>query len=446
MRKWLPLLAVCIGSFLFIVDTTVVTVALPAIGTDLAAPLAALEWVPNSYTLVLAVLVLSAGSVADRLGLRRAYLGGLAAFAVASLGCALAPTVGWLVAARAAQGIGGAALAVTGFALLTALYTGKDRGSAFGVFFAVNALGAAAGPLLGGLLTETLGWRAIFVANIPMAVAALLLAAAVVPPTARRAARIDIPGTALFAAAAAGLTIGLTRAAEHGFGDATTLGLLGGAAIAAVAFVLVEKHTGEGLLDLSLFTHLPFVAALLCAAVWSVAFAALVYTSVWLQSARGLGPLAAGFAMAPLAVATAIASTMAGRLLHGVAPRFSLGAGLLLCGAGAALQVGLDERSGPASILTGLVVTGIGVGISGPAIGGAVMGTVAPERAGSVSGLLTTVRQLGQTLGVAVLGIGFASAPSVVGGVTLVNGVAAVLGLVAGVLALLVIRPVRVVA
>ncbi|MFC4945339.1 MFS transporter [Pseudonocardia sp. GCM10023141] len=439
LRRWMPLLAVCLGSFLFVVDTTVVTVALPAIGADLAAPLVDLEWVATGYPLVLAVLMLAAGAVADRLGLRRALLAGLGAFAAASLGCALAPGLGWLVAARAAQGIGGAALAVTGFALLATTYAGRERGTAFGVFFAVNALGGAAGPLLGGLLTATLGWRSIFLLNLPVAAAAAVLTAVAFQRSVRRAGRVDVAGTAAFATAAAALTIGLTRIADHGLDVAAVVGL-GVAAVAAVAFLRIEARRPDGLLDVALLRQLPFATALTGAGVWSVAFAALVYTSVWLQGTLGLDPLAAGVALLPLAAATAIASMLSGRLLHGVAPRIPLGVGLLLSGIGCALQ-GASAQPDPWSIAPGLLVTGLGIGIAGPAIAGAVMATVIPEQAGRVSGLMTTVRQLGQTLGVAALGIVFAgAAPGT--GLGRVGAVAAGLALLAGTLALLV-RPAR---
>lgn len=167
MRPWWPLVAICLGTFLFLLDTTVLNVALPAIGSDLHAPLSGLQWVVNIYTLALAVLMLPFGSLADRFGARNVYVVGLTVFALASLCCALAPGTGLLIASRAVQGIGGAAMSVSTFALIGAVYRGPDRGTAMGVFGAVTGLGAAVGPMLGGVLTEYLSWRAAFLLNLP---------------------------------------------------------------------------------------------------------------------------------------------------------------------------------------------------------------------------------------------------------------------------------------
>lgn len=306
------------------------------------------------------------------MGLRRAFVGGLAAFAAASLGCALAPGVAWLVVARAAQGIGGAALAVTGFALVAAAYEGPARGRAFGVFFAVSAVGAALGPLLGGALAEGLGWRWVFLAYLPVAAVTIALALLSLPRGGHRTGRVDLLGIAAFGAAAAAATVALTRAGAHGSGDGPTLASAAGGVAALAVFVVVELRDPAGLLDLRLFRRPAFTTAIACAAVWAVAFAALVYTSVWLQGPPALGPFAAGLALLPLALSTAVTSTLAGRLLHGVAPRGVLGVGLLLSGAGCALQSGIDAGSGPLAVTAGLVVTGVGIGVSGPALGAAV--------------------------------------------------------------------------
>ncbi|WP_028921401.1 MFS transporter [Pseudonocardia acaciae] len=443
MRTWWPLVAVCLGSFLFLLDTTVVAVALPDIGRDLSgdvtASLATLEWVPNGYTLVLAVLMLSAGSVADRLGQRRACLGGLGVFGVASLACALAPGTGWLVAARCAQGIGGAALAVTGFALVAAAYQGRRRSTAIGVYFAVNSLAAAVGPIVGGLLTEHLGWRSIFFVNVPVVVLTMAMSAWALPADPARAgrpARLDLPGMALFAVFAAGATFGLTSASEHGWASPATVAALAVAVAALVGFLAVEARRADGVLDVSLLRTAAFASALVACAVWSVVFAALVFTSVWLQAGLGLGPVAAGLAMVPLAGAAFLTSTVAGRALHGRSPRLTVGAGLVLNGVGCALQTGLDADSGPAALTLGLVVTGIGVGLAGPALGSAVLAAAPPHRAGMASGAMSTTRQLGQTLGVAAFGILFqAGDGAVTAGLVRVNMVAAALSLLAGLLA-----------
>ncbi|MFJ9785800.1 MFS transporter [Amycolatopsis sp. NPDC101161] len=415
MRKWWPLVAVCAGSFLFLLDTTVVTVALPRIGADLSASVGQLQWVPNVYTLVLAVLMLAVGSIADRWGLRRVFLTGLAVFGLASLACGLAGDIGTLIAARGVQAVGGAALAVTGFALLAACYEGRARGMAISVFFAVNGLGAAAGPVVGGVLTEYFGWAAIFFVNVPLALATAGFAARALPPdTPVRRGRFDVAGAVWFAVFAASLVHGLTPG-----GSVAALGV---SVIALAGFVVVERRRAEPLLELGLFRDGRFTALVACAAASTLTFAALVYVSLWLG--LSLSPVAAGLAMAPLAVASFLTSTMLGKVLHRFPPRVLLGAGVVLGALGCLVLL-------VAGIPIGLAVTGVGVGIAGPATGAAIAAAAPPGRAGMAAGILTTTRQFGQTLGVAVLGIAYQA-----GGLTPVYVVAAACGGVTGLLAL----------
>ncbi|GHF59989.1 MFS transporter [Kitasatospora xanthocidica] len=414
MHKWWPLVAVCLGAFMFLLDTTVLSVALPDIGSSLSAPLPVLSWVVDVYTLVLAVLMLAAGALADRYGARAVYLAGLAVFGAASLACGLAPNAGALIAARGVQGVGGAAIAVTTFALLGSGYRGPDLGRAMGVFGAVTGLAAAVGPVLGGVLTQEAGWRAVFLLNLPLVVATAALSRRVLPAgrpgayvNAGAGIRTFLPGALAFALCAGSLTYALSSAAA---GHRTAPGTLGPTAVAALAlgvFVRVELRSPAPLLDLRLFARASFSAVLACVVAATAAFAALVYTSVWLQSGLGLGPVRAGLALMPLALASFATSLLSGRRLHGRSPRAVLGAGLLLSGIGCALQAGLDARSSAATLAPGLVLTGIGVGLLGPAMGAAVFAALPPERAGAAAGAMTTFRQLGQTLGVAVFGVLF---------------------------------------
>ncbi|ALG10089.1 MFS transporter [Kibdelosporangium phytohabitans] len=382
MRKWGALIAISLGSLLFLIDTTAVTVALPDIGRDLHASLTPLQWVLNIYTAVLAALMLAAGSVADRHGHRAVYLAGLGVFAVASLACALAPTVTVLITARGVQGIGGAAMAVTTFALIGSSYDGRDRGIAIGIWGAVNGLAAAAGPMLGGLLTQYLGWQAIFLANLPLAALAIALTRTSVPAVpGTRGKRFDLAGT------------------------------------------------------LALFRLATFNALIVCGTITAGVFACLVYTSIWLQDTLRLGPVAAGLAMVPLALSTFAASTLAGRRLQCVPPRIMITLGLLLGGAGSALQAGLDNDSTATAILTGLVVSGLGVGLLMPATGAVLFASVPAERVGVAVGVSTTARQLGQTLGVAALGLVFQAGHGSVDGLNRVYLTTAALGVIAAVVA-----------
>ncbi|MFI1362034.1 MFS transporter [Streptomyces griseochromogenes] len=408
MRSWWPLVAVCLGSFVFLLDTTVLSVALPAIGAGLSAPMSALQWVVNVYTLVLAVLMLTMGALADRLGARTVYVAGLAVFGVASLLCGLAPDAGALIAARGVQGVGGAAMAVTAFALIGSVYRGPDLGRAMGVFGAVTGLAAAAGPMLGGVLTQYLDWRAVFFLNLPLVAVTVALSLRVLAPGRQgTGTRVDLPGVIAFAVCAGSLTHALTRVGEAGWSSPGVLAPGALAALGLAVFVRVELRSPAPLLDVRLFSRASFSAVLMCVVASTAAFAALVYTSVWLQSGLGLGPVRAGLALMPLALASFATSLISGRRLHGKSPRAILATGLLLSGIGCALQAGPAAHSSAGALTAGLAVTGIGLGLLGPAMGAAVFAALPPERGGMAAGAMTTFRQLGQTLGVAVFGVLF---------------------------------------
>ncbi|MEU9161660.1 DHA2 family efflux MFS transporter permease subunit [Streptomyces sp. NPDC048424] len=410
MRKWLPLTAVCLGAFMLLVDVTIVTVALPDMSADMHTGFAGLQWVMDVYALALAALLLGAGSLADRIGRRRVYLIGLGLFAAASLACGLATGPAELIAFRAVQGIGGAAMFATTMALLSASYQGRDRGVAFGVWGAVNGAAAAAGPIIGGLLTENFGWRWIFFINLPVsALAVYVTLKAVAESRNPHAGRLDLPGMATFTAGAAAVTYAVIRVGENGWGSPTTLGLLGLGVAAFAAFVLVELRSTRPMLDLSLFRSRTFVAVMAAGLLLSgAAFSYLMYVSLWLQSAEGMSPVGAGLVLLPLSAAGFVVAAVAGRLLHGVPPRLTIGGGLLLIGVGALLQAWmLDAGDGWTALVPGLLVTGVGVGAATPALAATAMGAVAPARAGMAGGALNTARQLGTALGIAVLGAVF---------------------------------------
>ncbi|MEU9304260.1 MFS transporter [Streptomyces sp. NPDC048269] len=410
MRKWLPLTAVSLGAFMLLVDVTIVTVALPGMAADMRTDFAGLQWVMDVYALALAALLLGAGSLADRIGRRRVYLGGLALFAAASLACGLATGPGELIAFRAVQGVGGAAMFATTMALLSGAYQGRDRGIAFGVWGAVNGAAAAAGPIIGGLLTDHFGWRWIFFINLPVcALAVYVTLKAVAESRDPHARGLDLPGMAAFTTGAGAVTYAMIRVGENGWSSPTTLGLLGLGAAAFAAFVLVELRSSRPMLDLSLFRSRTFVAVMAAGLLLSgAAFSYLMYVSLWLQSAEGMGPVGAGLALVPMSAAAFFLSALAGRLLHAMPARLTIGGGLLLIGVGALLQAWmLDAGDGWPAIVPGLLVTGLGVGAATPALAATAMEAVAPARAGMAGGALNTARQLGTALGIAVLGAVF---------------------------------------
>jgi len=307
--------------------------------------------------------------------------------------------------------VGAAAMFATTIALLGATYQGRDRGIAFGMWGAVGGTAATVGPVCGGLLTQHLGWRWIFAVNIPISVIAIVITVRVLResknPDARR---IDLPGNTAFTLAAAAVTYALIRANENGWISATTLGLIGAGAVGIVAFVVIERRSMHPMLDISLFRNRSFLgimlgALLMNAAAWSY----LPYTSLWLQSVLGLDPVDAGLVCVPLSLSFFVVAAAAGRTLHNSSPRFTIGVGALLVGAGDLLQVLVSTNSDWTILLPGFIVAGIGAGMAIPSLVSAAMGSVAVHRGGMASGAVNTFRQLGFVFGVAVLGSIFAS-------------------------------------
>jgi EmrB/QacA subfamily drug resistance transporter len=421
MRKWLPLIAVCLGTFMLLVDVTIITVALPDMAADLSATFTSLQWVVDIYALTLAALVMGMGAVADLRGRRLVYVTGLVVFAAASCVSGLAGSTAVLVAARGAQGAGGAAMYATTIALLNSSYQGRDRGTAFGIWGAVSGAAAAAGPILGGLLTESASWRWIFFVNLPVCAAAIVMSLRAFPAgrSARTsdagvpqpAGRLDVPGLVTFTLGAAAITYGLIRAASDGWGGGLVLGILAGGLGAFGAFILIERRVSAPLLDLSLLRRPAFSGILIGALLLNAAaFAYLVYSSLWLQTSLGLSPIRAGLeGSAPLSLAAFVVSALIGRFLHASRPRLIIGGGLLLVGAGAFLQSRLGAGSGATALLPGLIVAGTGVGLATPVLVSNAMAAVPPQSGGMAAGAVNTARQLGITFGVAIIGSVFSA-------------------------------------
>jgi EmrB/QacA subfamily drug resistance transporter len=412
VRKWWPLVAVCLGTFMLLVDVTIVNVALPQMAADLDTSFNSLQWVVDGYALSLAVLLLGAGALGDLFGHRRLYLGGLVVFALASLACGLAGDDLTLIIARVVQGVGAAAMFTTTFALINSSYQGRARGVAYGVWGGVSGAAAAVGPILGGLLTEALSWRWIFLVNLPVSIAALVLCfTALAADRPARRGRFDLAGTVTFTVAAGALTLAVIRATTVGWGAAQTWGLLVLSALALAAFVLVERRSPHAMLDLALLRSRSFVGILVAALLVNfAAFAAFTYTSIWLQTVIGLSPLQAGLTGLPMSIVSVIVSGVAGAKLHGRSPRLIIGGGMLLIGAGSGLcALLLGAQSSWPALLAGYAVIGAGVGLVMPALAESAMGSVPRERGGMAAGAVTTARQLGFAIGIAVLGTAFAT-------------------------------------
>ncbi|MEY9837748.1 MFS transporter [Streptacidiphilus sp. EB103A] len=416
MRKWIPLIAICLGTFMLLVDVSIVNVALPDMASDLHSSFTSLQWVVDMYALVLAALLMVVGALGDRLGHRRLYLAGLVVFAVASLACGLAPDAATLIAARAAQGVGGAAMLTSTTSLLNAAYQGRDRGTAFGIWGAVSGGAAAVGPVLGGVLTDRIDWRAIFYVNLPIAALAVVMTLRHLksdqgPGRGRLdAATLDYAGAFAFTAFSGALVYGLIEGADQGWGSSTVLIWLGVAAVALLAFFLLELRVSDPLLDLSLLRNRSFVGLTLAALlVNAAAFAHLTYTGIWMQSVLGLSPIQAGLAVCPLALAAFVVSGNNARIFRKAPPQLPVGLGLVLVGVGALLLMLVSPGSSWTTALPGLIVSGAGVGAAMPVLMSAALGSVPRERVGMASGVVNTGRQLGYALGIAVLGTVFAN-------------------------------------
>lgn len=406
MRTWGPLTAVCLGTFMLLLDVTIAVVALPDMARSLHASLSDLQWVMDGYALALAALLLGIGAAADILGRRRVQVVGVVVFATASLLCGLASGPGMLVAARCLQGLGGAAMLATTLPLLGSVYQGRQRSVALGVWGAVSGAASAVGPVLGGVLTDGPGWRWIFYVNLPVSVVAVWLTLKVVPEShGSRDRRIDWAGTVSFAAFAGALTYGAVRAGEHGWAEKGTLLAFAAAVGALLCFLTVERRGADPMLDPRLFLKPTFSVVMLGALAFNAgAFSLMAYDSLWMQSLLGLSPVRGGLVFLWMSLSAFVVAALGGRLLHGVPARLTVGGGLLLVGTGQFCMTGLDASSTASTLAPGLALIGVGTGLVAPGIAGAALAAVPPERSGMAGGAVNTFRQLGYALGIAVYG------------------------------------------
>jgi EmrB/QacA subfamily drug resistance transporter len=406
-RKWWTLLAVSVATFMLLLDITVVNVALPSIREDLGASFTDLQWVIDAYALTLAALVLTAGSLADRLGRRRVFSAGLAIFSVASLLCALAPDPTFLNLARAVQGIGGAAMFAVSLALIAQEFAaGRERGMAMGIYGATIGVAVAIGPLLGGALTDSLGWQSIFYLNLPIGIAALAITSLKLRESRDpNATRVDWAGTATFSASLFLLVLALVRGNGEGWGSAPIVSLLVGSGILFALFVAVERRVAEPMLPLELFKRHAFTGVQLAAfAISSSIFALFLYLTLYLQNYLGLSPFQAGLRYLPITVASFFAAPVAGALLSRVQARAMLSVGLAGVGVGLLLMGGIHSDSGWTTLLGGFLVAGAATGLLNPVIADVAVSVVPNEQSGMAAGINDTFRQVGVAVGIAVWG------------------------------------------
>jgi EmrB/QacA subfamily drug resistance transporter len=397
----------CLSLFLVTMDITIVNVALPAIGHELHAQVSGLAWAIDGYTVVLASFLVLGGSVADRFGRRRVFQIGLATFTVGSVLCSLAPTIEALVAFRVVQALGGTMLNPVAMSIIVNVYTDpKQRAQAIGVWAGVHGVAMAIGPLLGGALVQTVGWRAIFWVNAPVAIAAIALTRRFVPESrAERPRRFDPVGQALIAVGLATLTSVLIEARGAGWRSPPITAGLAVAALALVALVAYERRRAEPLVDPRFFRSVPFSVATLVAVIAFAMFnGSLFVASLYLQQARGLPAFRAGLCFLPIAVALVVCSPVSGRLVGAGRTREALvaaGAALVL---GALLLLALDAATPLAQVVAALALFGVALGFANAPITNAAVSGMPRAQAGVAAALAATSRQIGATLGVAVAG------------------------------------------
>lgn len=406
-REWSTLGALALTSFVLNVEDTAIAVALPTLARDLGLGLSALEWVVNAYTVAIAGLLLAGGRMADVLGTRRVLLGGVALLTGASLVAGLAASGAVLIGARAAQGAGAALILPATLAIVVTVFTERRRGVALGIYAGAGAAALALGPLVGAVVSEALGWRWIFLLNVPLGILGFLAVALALPKRARRHRRagMDIPGLTLGAVGLLLLVFALSAGGRYGWTSIPVTALFAGSALALVLFGQVERRGKAPLITPGTFRSRRTAganAAMLLST--SVMCSVFFFVSLYLQTVAGYSPLSAGATFLPMTLLIVAVAPLAGRTSDRVGPRLPATAGLLLLAIGLGLLTGLDVEVDPWRLLPALAVVGLGVGLSTTPITAAALDGLPEGEAGMAAGILNTSRMIGLTLGIAVMG------------------------------------------
>ncbi len=392
-----------LGSFLVVLDMLVVATALTAIRRDLDASLEQLEWTVNAYTLTFAVLLMTAATIGDRCGRRRWFAIGLAVFAAASAACALAPGIGWLIAARVAQGAGAALIAPLGLALLNAAIPRERRGRALGVYGAMTGLAATLGPVLGGAVTQGLSWQWVFWLNVPIAAVAVPLVLRKVPESFGPARPLDLPGLLLVSGAAFGLVWALVRFAgpDRSVGEIVGVGFAG--VVLAVGFGVRQRRATDPMLPPRLFRSRAFTGGGVAIFAFNAALTGAIFLTAQLQQvAYGASPLTAGLRLLPWGLVPMLIAPSTGALVDRIGARGPAAGGLLLQGIGTgALALTVSAGVGYQGQVVPMIVIALGFSFAAPAITRAMVGQVQPADIGMAAGAFGMVRQLGGAFGVA---------------------------------------------
>jgi EmrB/QacA subfamily drug resistance transporter len=407
-RKWWTLVVVCTANFMLLLDTTIVAVALPSISTSLKTTFTELQWVVDAYSLILAVVLLTAGAVSDIIGRRVVFLTGVIIFTVASAICGLAGSPTVLDVTRGVQGLGGGLMLAPSLALLAQEFPPHERANAFAIWGAVTASAIAAGPLVGGVLTDAFGWQAIFFVNVPIGIAAIVVTLTKLvnlpgPPTS-----IDWFGLVTFSTGIFMLVFALIRGNDEGWGSTLIVALLIGGLVELIVFVLGSTRVTAPMVDLSLFRKPTCSgAAIVAFAVSASVLALIMYLTLWLESIRDYSPLQTGLRLLPLTMLGLFLKPLAARFTDRISPGVFLGGGLALTAVGLFQMSSVGPDSHWTLMLPGLVLCGFGLGIIGPTLAQVSVGIAPPRQSGMASGVNTTFRQLGLVTGIAALGAVF---------------------------------------
>jgi len=411
-RKWWTLAAVAFGLFMIMLDNTVVNVALPAIEKDLNISISQLEWIVTAYALVFAALLITGGKLADLLGRRKIFVAGLVVFTLSSLACGLAPSAGFLIGARAVQGVGAALMNPATLSIITATFPPRQRGTAIGIWAGVSALALAIGPLAGGLIVDNIGWNWIFFVNVPVGALGIVVSQFFIDESrdTSHEQSVDFPGLVTSGGGLFALSYGLIEGNSRGWGSPEILGLFATAALLLVAFVVLESRQRLPMLDLSLFRIPSFVGANVVALLVSLGmFGVFFFVSLYVQNILGYSPTQAGAIFLPMTLLIILIAPIAGRASDRIGSRWLMSGGMTILGVSLLLYQRVGLHSTFWTLLPAMVLGGIGMALTMSPMTSVAMGSVPVDKAGVGSGVLNSFRQVGGSLGIAVMGAILAS-------------------------------------
>jgi EmrB/QacA subfamily drug resistance transporter len=406
-RKWWTLGAVAFGLFMIMLDNTIVNVALPSIQRDLLIGVSKLEWIVNGYALTFAVLMLTGGKLADLLGRRRIFVAGLAVFTVSSLVCGLASSAEMLIGARVVQGVGAAFMSPATLSIITATFPRRERGMALGIWAGVSAMALAIGPLVGGVITEHISWSWIFFINVPIGALGIIVARIAIDESRDTSVeqRLDLPGLLVSAVALFALTFALIEGNSYGWTSVPIVSLFVVAFAGLALFVLLELRQRAPMLDLSLFRNATFAGANAVMLLVGLAmFGVFFFVSLFVQNILGYSATEAGATFLPMTILVVLVAPLAGKLSDRVGSRWPMGAGMVLLTSSLLVFSRLDAASSYWNLLPALLLGGAGMALAMTPTTAAVMGSVSVDKAGVGSAVLNSMRQVGGSLGIAMMG------------------------------------------